>query len=53
MKQILVIAFGLTYAIFATMAIGKVFGAGGALVSIIAGAIAIAIVQDCVKERPW
>jgi len=53
MKQLLVIGFGMTFAIFATMAIGKIYGFGGALVSIIAGAVAIAIANDCVKTRPW
>lgn len=53
MKQFLVLAFGGTYAVFATMAIGKVFGYGAMLVSIIAGGIAIAIALECVKKRSW
>lgn len=53
MKQLLVLAFGGTYTVFATMAIGKVFGYGPMLISIIAGAILVALVIDCVKKRSW
>lgn len=53
MKQFLVLAFGMAYACFATIAIAKVYGYGATIVSILAGAIAIAIVNDCVKKRPW
>ena len=53
MKQFFVLAFGMTYACFSIMAIGKVFGFTATVVAILASAIAIAIVNDCVKERPW
>ncbi len=49
LKQFIVLAFGITYAIFSTMAIGAVFGYAPMLLSILAGAIAIAIVNDCTK----
>lgn len=49
LKQILVLGFGLTYACFSTIAIGAVFGYAPMLLSILAAAIAVAIVNDSAK----